>query len=183
MLTTPQLLTSAAFGLVLACVAPLTGHASEVVIPAAGCTEVAFTPAADSTATTSRNGGGFAVAGGATANLICAVPTDEIDSSSGGDDDDDDDDSGGNRVVFRISLLDGDPTGTGAGVSARLYRTTLTSGATGPVVDTPVCGPNGPTQASFTCPRLIENAFYHLKVSLTSSADYGAAFAGVVAED
>lgn len=180
MLTTPKLLTSAAFGLALACVAPLTGHASEVVIPAAGCTEVAFMPAEGSTATTARFRGGFAVTGGDAASLICAVPTDEISSSS---DDDDDDDSGGNRVVFRLSLLDGDGSGIGASVGARLYRTTLAAGATGPVVDTLVCGPNAPGQASFACPRLVENAFYHLKVELTSLGTLGAAFAGVIAED
>lgn len=193
MLTKTKILSSAALGLTLACLAPAAGRASEVAVPAAGCTETAFTAGTDATATTARVGGGFAAVAGASASLICPVPTDELDSGGGGDDDDDN----GGRVTFRISFLDGDGNAAdGATVSARLFRTTLAlpvGDAAPVVVDTAVCPATttplrggatpGPTQAGFSCPRLAENGFYHLKVNLTSSADFSAAFAGAVADD
>ncbi len=185
--STTKLLASAALGLTLACLAPAAGYASEVAIPAAGCTQV---PVAGVPTVDARSGGGFAVTGGNTASLVCAVSTDDLDSSS---DDDDDDDSG--RLIFRVFFADSDGVASPkASVRARLYRTTLAA-AEPVVVDTPVCGTDAPlagrpttpgqAQATFACPRLVENAFYHLKVSLTSTAGSTAtaAFTGVVAED
>lgn len=184
MLTTRNILASSAFGLAVACLAPSAARAKEVVVPAANCVEAAVSGIESGTA---RVGGGFVVSGGATASLVCPLPSDDLDSSGKGGGDDD----GGSFATFRVSYLDSNGSGAGTSVSARLFRTTLAAGDA-PVVNTVVCGADpltpspitaGPARARFSCPPLAEGGFYHLEVDLVSATDGTAAFVGIVAED
>ena len=144
-----------------------------VTVAAAGCTELAAVPGAPS----ARFGGAFTAAGGATASLLCPLPSDELGHSSS---------NSPKPVSFQVAYLDGDGPGA-ALVAVELVQTTLAADPDG-FTDTVVCawssaagGPVTGATASFACNGLIEGAFYHLRVGLASTPGSAASFVGVVA--
>ena len=177
-----QTLTLAAM---LALLAPAVGHAKDgkddgdssshsVAVAAASCTELPGLVGAPS----ARSGGAFTVNGGAAANLLCSLPTDELDTSSG---------DSPKPVTIRVSYLDSDGPG-GAVVAVELIRTSLAADPDG-FADATVCawssaagGAVVGTTASLVCNGgVAESGFYHLRVNLTSVPGSAASFIGVVA--
>jgi len=179
-----RVVAPAVLTLVLACLAPATGQAkdggddggSNVVVPAAVCIQIAGEAGARSVP-----GGVFSVTGGATAALICPLPSDDLDSSPG---------NGGKPVTFQVSYLDSDAGGEGAVVGVELLRTqldpTLADGPDG-FKEVSACtwsasgGSMTGTQASFTCPPLAKGGFYHLRAALSAAAGQRASFGGIAA--
>jgi hypothetical protein len=177
-----QLLALAAM---LASLAPAVGQAKDgrddgddsshsIAVAAAGCTELPGLVDAPS----ARSSGAFTVSGGAAANLLCTVPTDELDTSPG---------DSPKPVTFQISYLDSDGPGD-AVVAFELIRTSLAADPDG-FTDTVVCawssaagGAIVGTTSSVVCNTgIVESGFYHLRVSLTSMPGSVASFVGVVA--
>lgn len=152
------------------------GHSGEdnshlVVAAASACTEL---PSAFASA---RSGGAFTVRDGATASLICALPAEELAHSL--------DDHA--PVALDVAYLDSDGPGA-ALVTVELVRTVLAADPDG-YSDTGVCawssaaaGSLVGTVARLACPgAIVEGAFHHLRVALTSAPGSAASFIGVVA--
>ena len=112
-----QMFRATAIGMVGACLVVVAaqakdgkddGSGSVIVVPAATCTELPVTAGAKS----SRIDGAFAVRNGATANLLCPLPTDRLDASH----------ESGKPKDFAVTYLDSDGPGA-ASVTVDLVRT------------------------------------------------------------
>ena len=151
-----------------------SGHGDDVAVGAAACTELPDPLGAPS----ARSGGGFTVRDGATASLICPLPTDELDSSSG---------DRPKAITLQIAYLDSDGPG-GAVVGVELVRTVLAADPDG-FTDEVACawssaggGAVVGTRASVVCDAgIVEGGFYHLRVGLSSAPGGAASFIGAVA--